>query len=439
MAVKISEMLDADLPLSGDELLEVSVVTSPGPLTRKVRAQDIADLAPATGSGDVAGPGASADNDIARFSGTTGKLLKAGLTYDNDGTLAANSSTRLPTQAAVKAYVDNASAAQPAIQFKDEGSNIGSPGGVSAVNFTGAGVVASQSGGIVTVDIPGGGGGGSGALPTAVTWNAAIVFDGNKYMPTQIVTSVLAFTVNATGAAEGGAMVVDLIADGVNAPTFTGFSEFDGSAGYVNVFDVRNTIAFWRRDGICYYSVSHRQGYPTEGLQTPPAGVAVRVNTPTGLTESGNGTIGWSYTSLNAGFVNGGSLSQHFQAGVDGDITFTIGHAPGSPRNSVMGLQAASGWSNSIGSIFKGLWVHQDGTIYRVESGVYTGTGVSWSNGDRVQLKRVGADLKIRKYSGGTWTDVYTYVAFGTALWYIWINLSDAGSTCNNLRGTGLA
>jgi hypothetical protein len=56
--------------------------------------------------GDVVGPASATDNDIARYDGTTGKLLKAGLSYDTDTTLAANSNTRVPTQAAVKAYAD---------------------------------------------------------------------------------------------------------------------------------------------------------------------------------------------------------------------------------------------------------------------------------------------------------------------------------------------
>jgi hypothetical protein len=63
-------------------------------------------VAPGAVGGDVVGPASATDNDIARYDGTTGKLLKAGLSYDTDTTLAANSNTRVPTQAAVKAYAD---------------------------------------------------------------------------------------------------------------------------------------------------------------------------------------------------------------------------------------------------------------------------------------------------------------------------------------------
>lgn len=52
------------------------------------------------------------------------------------------------------------SGGQSALQFKDEGSNLGSAGAVTAVDFTGSGVTASHSSGTVTVNIPGGSGGG---------------------------------------------------------------------------------------------------------------------------------------------------------------------------------------------------------------------------------------------------------------------------------------
>lgn len=60
------------------------------------------------------------------------------------------------------------SGGQAAIQFKDEGSNTGSAGGITAVDFVGAGVSASESGGTLTVTIAGGGGGGGG--DETLTW-----------------------------------------------------------------------------------------------------------------------------------------------------------------------------------------------------------------------------------------------------------------------------
>jgi len=51
-------------------------------------------------------------------------------------------------------------AGQSSIQFKDEGTNLGTSGTVTDVNVTGSGGTASRSGNTITIDIPGGGGGG---------------------------------------------------------------------------------------------------------------------------------------------------------------------------------------------------------------------------------------------------------------------------------------
>jgi hypothetical protein len=63
---------------------------------------------------------------------------------------------------------------QASIQFRDEGTTIGSLGTINDVNFTGTGVTASVSGNALTVNITGGGGGGLSlglALATAKGFN----------------------------------------------------------------------------------------------------------------------------------------------------------------------------------------------------------------------------------------------------------------------------
>jgi FlaG/FlaF family flagellin (archaellin) len=48
---------------------------------------------------------------------------------------------------------------QASVQFQDEGSNLGSAGTVTTLNFTGSGVTASRASNTVTVSVSGGGGG----------------------------------------------------------------------------------------------------------------------------------------------------------------------------------------------------------------------------------------------------------------------------------------
>jgi hypothetical protein len=68
--------------------------------------QEIGLALDGAGTGDVVGPASSTDSHFAQFDGTTGKLLKGGIALDTDATLAANSNTKLASQAAVKSYVD---------------------------------------------------------------------------------------------------------------------------------------------------------------------------------------------------------------------------------------------------------------------------------------------------------------------------------------------
>jgi hypothetical protein len=59
-------------------------------------------------SGDVVGPAAATDNAIALFDGVTGKLLQdSAVTISTDGTLASDSDDLIPTEKAVKQYVDD--------------------------------------------------------------------------------------------------------------------------------------------------------------------------------------------------------------------------------------------------------------------------------------------------------------------------------------------
>lgn len=66
-----------------------------------------ATIGAGTGGGDVSGPAGVTADALALFNGATGKVIKDSATMlDTDGALAANSDTRVPTQKAVKTYVE---------------------------------------------------------------------------------------------------------------------------------------------------------------------------------------------------------------------------------------------------------------------------------------------------------------------------------------------
>lgn len=69
--------------------------------------------------GAVTGPGSSTSGNLPSFSGTSGKVLAdSGLSVDTDGTLAANSDSKIATQKAVKTYANGLLAANDAMVFK---------------------------------------------------------------------------------------------------------------------------------------------------------------------------------------------------------------------------------------------------------------------------------------------------------------------------------
>jgi hypothetical protein len=83
----------------------------------------------------VRGPSSATDHNIPQFNGTTGKLIEdSGLSLDTDGTLAANSDSRLASQKATKTYADNYHAIGFAAK-NSAGTSIAGDGAVTQVPF----------------------------------------------------------------------------------------------------------------------------------------------------------------------------------------------------------------------------------------------------------------------------------------------------------------
>jgi hypothetical protein len=93
---------------------------------------------------------------------------------------------------------------------------------------------------------------------------------GATYMPQQTVSAVLAFTVGASPV-QGALVYVRLIADGTNAPTFTGFKEWGGSLGYDNRNGIVNEVQFFYDGYDSWYSISQAVG----AVAVAPAASAV--------------------------------------------------------------------------------------------------------------------------------------------------------------------
>ena len=96
---------------------------------------------------------------------------------------------------------------------------------------------------------------GNANLPVAIAFNGSVPFTQNAQMPRQQLRNAVAFSPNPTGALLGVTVETSLVADGINPPSFTGFKEWGGSAGYLNTAGTVNYLQM-RFDGLDYtYSV----------------------------------------------------------------------------------------------------------------------------------------------------------------------------------------
>ena len=87
------------------------------------------------------------------------------------------------------------------IQFQDEAANAGTAGGVTTINFAGAGVTATFSSGTLTVTIPGGGGGGNLDSLTDVVITTPSTGQLLRYDGTNWVNATVSGTGDVTGPA----------------------------------------------------------------------------------------------------------------------------------------------------------------------------------------------------------------------------------------------
>lgn len=93
----VSDVIHA--PGSDRTLLGYDASTSDG-LKNYTTSQVLSD------AGGVVGPGSAVDDNIATFDGITGKIIQdSGVAISTDGTMAANSNAKIPTEQAVRTYV----------------------------------------------------------------------------------------------------------------------------------------------------------------------------------------------------------------------------------------------------------------------------------------------------------------------------------------------
>ena len=188
-----------------------------------------------------------------------------------------------------------------------------------------------------------------GLLP--IPFAAAIPFRMSGAMPTQSVTGAIAFTPDNTGAIDGVQVVVDLLANGTNIPTFTGFREWDGSSGWVNTANVRNCVTFFRRGGASWYTINQQAGAPTESLPATaltlagPSGGVTGVAS-TNFTVAANGTLATSVIVTPGDGGAGGTFTPTTRTLTSGSTSATFTYTPGSTGAKTISVANDGGLTN---------------------------------------------------------------------------------------------
>lgn len=172
-----------------------------------------------------------------------------------------------------------------------------------------------------------------------IAFSAAIPLTvaGTQYMPQQTVGGAIAFTV-AASPVKGASVYVRLIADGTNAPTFTGMKEWGGSLGYLNTSRFVNEIQFFYDGYDVWYSISQAVGAVAEPtaatgvtMTGPTSGVASTASTnfTVGVTPTG-GTITGTVVVTPSDASGGGTFAPTSVSLTSGAPTATFTYTPNS-------------------------------------------------------------------------------------------------------------
>jgi hypothetical protein len=178
------------------------------------------------------------------------------------------------------------------IQFKDEGTNLGTQGTINEVNVTGSGATASRTGNAVTISVMGGGGG-------ILAWNSSTSYSANDmaFGSDQNLYKAVTSSTNQNPTTDNGTYWVPInISASVTLNVPSRFTTIHTALAYLKNATIGNDVIAKIKvaDGTYNYGVdgvdlSHPCGsrIELEGNTTTPSNCVIQTQFLTGSTEPG--------------------------------------------------------------------------------------------------------------------------------------------------------
>lgn len=245
-------------------------------------------------------------------------------------------------------------------------------------------------------------------MPTLVPYATTIPLDANCYMPQTQVSGATVLTAGATKT-PGGQCTLTLVSNGVNTPTFSGFAKWGGSSAWDNTNGAVNELTFFVLGTRAYYSIG--QANP---LETSFSTQFVRFASLTNMAESGDASVGYSYTTTSA--ASQAAKTPSLSMAADGYLEATVQTA-GASAAWLIGLDANAAAVTSYSAVDYAIYPRSTGFYQAFVAGAnatHTGSAtVAVTVGDKMRLTRSGTTISFDIIRAGAPINIHVVTGVG--------------------------
>lgn len=153
----------------------------------------------------------------------------------------------------------------------------------------------------------------------------------------------------------------------------------------------------------------------------------VRFSALTSVTESGDATAGYTYTS-SAGFstANAAGSDKSLQSGQDGYVRSTLLSVGNVNLVGLKTVNTSAVYNQFAYALYRGTSTAYQTVTNNTGAGTVNGTSLVPTAGDWLRIRRAGTNIygEVSRDSGATWTIVHTWTSASTAQLYPGLNIN---------------